>query len=78
MRSRKYSQSYVAEMGSGINKKFNKFLYNPKNVKKRRNTILEKCYGQVNIATAYFQLTTLRENDKIKTAVFEKKSSQEA
>ena len=26
----------------------------PKNVKKRKNTRLEKCYGHVNIATAFF------------------------
>ena len=42
-------------MGSGINNKINKFFCNPKNVKKRTNTILEKCYGQVNIATAFFE-----------------------
>ena len=40
-------------MGSGINNKINEFLCNPKNVKKRRNTRLEKCYGDVNIATAF-------------------------
>ena len=40
-------------MGSGINNKINEFLCNPKNVKKKRNTRLEKCYGLVNIATAY-------------------------
>ena len=40
-------------MGSGINNKINKFLCNLKNVKKRRNTRLEKCYGHVNIATAF-------------------------
>ena len=40
-------------MGSGINNKINEFLCNPKNVTKRRNTRLEKCYGHVNIATAY-------------------------
>ena len=39
-------------MDSGINSKINKFLCNPKNVKKRRNTRLEKCYGHVDIATA--------------------------
>ena len=39
-------------MGSAINNKINKFLCNPKNVRKRRNTRLEKCYGHVNIATA--------------------------
>ena len=39
-------------MGSGINNKINEFLCNPKNVKKRRNAKLEKCYGHVNIATA--------------------------
>ena len=40
-------------MGSGINYKINEFICNPKNVKKRRNTRLEKCYGHVNIATAF-------------------------
>ena len=40
-------------MGSGINNKINEFLCNPKNVKKRRNTRLEKCYGHVNIVTAF-------------------------
>ena len=40
-------------MGSGINYKINEFLCNSKNVKKRRNTRLEKCYGHVNIATAF-------------------------
>ena len=39
-------------MGSGINNKINEFLCNSKNVRKRRNTRLEKCYGHVNIATA--------------------------
>ena len=39
-------------MGSEINYKINEFLCNSKNVKKRRNTRLEKCYGHVNIATA--------------------------
>ena len=39
-------------MGSEINNKINEFICNPKNVKKRRNTRLEKCYGHVNIATA--------------------------
>ena len=34
-------------MGSGINNKINKFFCNPKNVKKRRNTRREKCYGHV-------------------------------
>ena len=41
-------------MGSGINNKINEFLCKTKNVKKRRNTRLEKCYGQVNIASAFF------------------------
>ena len=44
-------------MGSGIINKINEFLCNPKNVKKTRNTRLEKCYGHVNIATAFFLLT---------------------
>ena len=40
-------------MGSGNNNnKIIKFLCNPKNVKKRRNTRLVKCYGHVNIAIA--------------------------
>ena len=39
-------------MGSGINNKINKFICNPKNVKKRY-TRLEKCYGHVNIATVF-------------------------
>ena len=39
-------------MGSGITYKINEFLCNSKNVKKKRNTRLEKCYGHVNIATA--------------------------
>ena len=39
-------------MGSGINNKINEFLCKPKNVKKRRNPRLEKCYSHVNIATA--------------------------
>ena len=43
-------------MGLGINIKINEFLCNPKNVKKRRNTRLEKCYGHVNIATAFFKI----------------------
>ena len=43
-------------MGSGINNKMNEFLCNPKNVKKRRNTRLEKCYGHVNIATAVLKM----------------------
>ena len=42
-------------MGSGINNKINEFLCNPKNFKKRRNTRLEKCYGHVNIATAFLK-----------------------
>ena len=46
-------------MGSGINNKINEFLFNPKNVKIRRNTRLEKCYGHVNIATS-FKVTSLR------------------
>ena len=41
-------------MGSGINNKIKRFICNPKNVKKR-NTRLEKCYGHVNIATAYLK-----------------------
>ena len=40
-------------MGLGIDNKINEFLCNPKNVKKRRNTRLEKCYGHVNIAIAF-------------------------
>ena len=40
-------------MGSGINNKINEFLCNPKNVKKRRSTRIEKCYGLIDIATAY-------------------------
>ena len=40
-------------MGSGINNKINEFLCKSKNVKKRRNKRLEKCYGHVNIATAF-------------------------
>ena len=39
-------------MSSGINNKINEFLCTPKNVKKRRNKRLEKCYGHVNTATA--------------------------
>ena len=46
-------------MGSEINNKIYKFLCNSKNVKKRRNTRLEKCYGHVNIATAYLQNMTM-------------------
>ena len=42
-------------MGSGINNKINEFICNPKNVKKRRNTRLEKCYDHVNIATAFYK-----------------------
>ena len=49
-------------MGSGINNKINEFLCNPINVKQRRNTRLEKCYGHVNIATAYFLITLKRPN----------------
>ena len=44
-------------MGSGINNKINEFICNPKNVKKTRNTRLEKCYGHVNIATAFRKTT---------------------
>ena len=39
-------------MSSGINNKIYEFLCNSKNVKNRKNTRLEKCYGHVNIATA--------------------------
>ena len=42
-------------MGSGINNKTNEFFFKPENVKKRRNTRLEKCCGHVNIATAFQQ-----------------------
>ena len=43
-------------MGSGIYNKINEFLCNPKNVKKRRNMRLEKCYyGHVNIAPAFIK-----------------------
>ena len=40
-------------MGSGFNNKINE-LCKPKDVKKRRNTRLEKCYVHINIATALF------------------------
>ena len=43
-------------MGSGINIKINEFLYNPKNVKEKKKR-LEKYYGHVNIATAFFKQT---------------------
>ena len=49
-------------MGSGINNKINEFICNPKNVKKRRNTRLEKCYGHVNIATANFKIDLRKSN----------------
>ena len=52
-------------MGSGINNRINEILCNPKNVKKRRNTRLEKCYGHVNIATAiaYYVSSNNEHND---------------
>ena len=50
-------------MVSGINNKINEFLSNPKNVKKRRNTRLEKCYGHVNIATAFLESTCTKMSD---------------
>ena len=42
-------------MGSGINNKINEFLCNSKNVKKKKkhDKRLKKCYGHVNIATAF-------------------------
>ena len=42
-------------MGPGIDNKIDEILCNPKNVKKTRNTRLEKCYGHVNIATAFLK-----------------------
>ena len=54
-------------MGSGINNKINEFICNPKNVKKRRNTRLEKCYGQVNIATAFINCETFAKNREFVT-----------
>ena len=52
-------------MGSGINNKTNEFLCKPKNVKKRRNTRLEKCYGHVNIATAFILRTKCTNGDQL-------------
>ena len=43
-------------MGSGINNQIYEFLCNSKNVKKRRNTRDEICYGHVHIATAFSQM----------------------
>ena len=54
-------------MSSGINNKINEILCNPKYVKKRRNTRLEKCYGHVNIATAF-------KNEIFVTAVYLKRN----
>ena len=56
-------------MGSGINNKINEILCNPKNVKKRRNTRLEKCCGHVNIATAY-NLLDLYQMKQIRTTKY--------
>ena len=57
-------------MGSGINNKINESLFNPKNVKNRRNTRLKKCYGHVNIATAFTKLFTGVSDKTLIAAVF--------
>ena len=71
-------------MGSGINNKINEFLCNSKNVKKR-STRLEKCYGHVNIATAFRKqlhyrssVTTQELFPQTLSAWYQKKSISEA
>ena len=59
-------------MGSGINNKIYEFLCNSKNVKKR-NTRLEKCYGHVNIATAFLETFSSQDyakNDTLRLQFF--------
>ena len=61
-------------MSSGIDYKIDEFLCNSKNVKKRRNTRLEKCYGHVNIATAFTKsCCSIQKNALISQKVFIRK-----